>query len=85
MDRHHTLRHTLGQNKPNEKKKVFCSQGGRELRSQFGVPERSGERDAPWCDTRQRLCSWSTAAHVEIVSAKELEREKSGVQGRDQQ
>ena len=48
---------TLGQNKPNEKKKVFCSQGGRELRSQFLVPERFEGRDAPWCGTRQKLCS----------------------------
>ena len=27
------------------------------MRSQFRVPERSGERDAPWCGTQQRLCS----------------------------
>ena len=49
------------------------------------VPERFGGRDTPWCGTRQRLRRWSTAARVDIVSAKELEREKSGVQGGDQQ
>ena len=53
MDRRHTLRHTLGQNKPqlNGKGLLHPGREGAEVAVLLG-PERSEGRDAPWCGTR---------------------------------